>query len=492
MQVSMKGIVKSFGANDVLRQVDFSVTGGEICALLGENGAGKSTLMNILGGVLQADKGQIELDGQPVSFHSPAQSLNAGIAFIHQELNLINDLPVYENMFIGREIKTAGGFINHKEELRQTRELFQDLDISIDPMVQVLSLDASYKQIVEIARALLMKASIIIMDEPTSSLTDPEIERVFDMLRTLKKQNVGVVFISHKLREVMEICDTYAVLRDGVLVSSGQVKDTSIAGLSRDMVGHDVRTKPLEQTAEIGEEVLRLEALTQEPHYRNVNLSVRRGEIVGVTGLLGDGRSEVFRTVFGDSGKYQGRIYIEGKPVNMKSTRQALDMGIAYLPRNRKENAIIKDMDILDNGSIVTLEKNTRLGLINRKKQMEDFEKQRKNLQIKMGSPGDRIGSLSGGNQQKVVLAKWLMSDPKLLILDNPTQGVDVGAKEEIYDIILQLAGQGVAIVVLSNEAQEIIRVCGRSLVMYHGNVCAEVQGETMNEANIMRLATGG
>ena len=375
MQVSMKGIVKSFGANDVLRQVDFSVTGGEICALLGENGAGKSTLMNILGGVLQADKGQIELDGQPVSFHSPAQSLNAGIAFIHQELNLINDLPVYENMFIGREIKTAGGFINHKEELRQTRELFQDLDISIDPMVQVLSLDASYKQIVEIARALLMKASIIIMDEPTSSLTDPEIERVFDMLRTLKKQNVGVVFISHKLREVMEICDTYAVLRDGVLVSSGQVKDTSIAGLSRDMVGHDVRTKPLEQTAEIGEEVLRLEALTQEPHYRNVNLSVRRGEIVGVTGLLGDGRSEVFRTVFGDSGKYQGRIYIEGKPVNMKSTRQALDMGIAYLPRNRKENAIIKDMDILDNGSIVTLEKNTRLGLINRKKQMEDFEK---------------------------------------------------------------------------------------------------------------------
>ena len=492
MKVTMTGIVKSFGANDVLRQVDFSVEGGEICALLGENGAGKSTLMNILGGVIQADQGQIELDGQPVSFHSPAQSLNAGIAFIHQELNLINDLPVYENMFIGREIKTAGGFVHHKEELRQTRALFQNLDIHIDPLAQVSSLDASYKQIVEIARALQMKASIIIMDEPTTSLTDPEIERVFNMLRTLKKQNVGVVFISHKLREVMEICDTYVVLRDGVVVSGGLVRDTTIPRLSRDMVGHDVRTEPLEQTAEIGEEVLRLEGLTQEPHYRNVTLSVRAGEVLGVTGLLGDGRSEVFRTVFGDGGKYQGQIFLEGKPVHMKSTRQALEMGVAYLPRNRKENAILKDMDILDNGSIVILEKITRFGLINRKKQMETFDEQRRNLQIKMGSPGEKIGSLSGGNQQKVVLAKWLTTDPKLLILDNPTQGVDVGAKEEIYDIILRLARKGVAIVVLSNEAQEIIRVCGRALVMYHGDVRAEVHGETMNEANMMRLATGG
>ena len=492
MKVSMKGIVKSFGANDVLRQVDFTVQGGEICALLGENGAGKSTLMNILGGVIQADQGRIELDGKSVSFHSPAQSLNAGIAFIHQELNLINDLPVYENMFIGREIKKRSGFIDHREELRQTRALFQSLDIGIDPLAQVASLDASYKQIVEIARALLMKASIIIMDEPTTSLTDPEIERVFDMLRTLKKQNVGVVFISHKLREVMEICDSYVVLRDGVVVSGGAVKDATIAGISRDMVGHDVRTEPLEQTADIGGEVLRLEGLTQEPYYRDITLTVRAGEVLGVTGLLGDGRSEVFRTVFGDGGRYQGSIYIEQKPVQMKSTRQALALGVAYMPRNRKENAIIKDMNVLDNGTIVTLEKLTRLGLIDRRKQLRRFNRQRKDLQIKMGAPTDGIGSLSGGNQQKVVLAKWLMTDPKLLILDNPTQGVDVGAKEEIYDIILRLAGRGVAVVVLSNEAQEIIRVCGRALVMYHGNVRAEVRGETMNEANIMRLATGG
>ena len=492
MKVSMKGIVKSFGANDVLRQVDFSVGGGEICALLGENGAGKSTLMNILGGVLQPDQGTIELDGQPVVFHSPAQSLDAGIAFIHQELNLINDLPVYENMFIGRELKKKGGFIDHKEEIRQTRELFKGLDIDIDPAVNVASLDASYKQIVEIARALLMKASIIIMDEPTTSLTDPEIERVFDMLRTLKKQNVGVVFISHKLREVMEICDTYVVLRDGVPVAGGMVKDTTIPKISRDMVGHDVRTEALEQTGKTGREILRVENLTLEPYYRSVSMAVHAGEVMGVTGLLGDGRSELFRTVFGDLSRYSGRIFIDGKEAEMKSIPQALSLGVAYLPRNRKENAIIKDMDILDNGSMVMLDRITRMGLIDRNRQLKDFDEQRRELQIKMGRPDELIGSLSGGNQQKVVLARWLMSDPKLLILDNPTQGVDVGAKEEIYDIILRLAKSGVAVVVLSNEAQEIIRVCGRALVMYHGNICAEVRGETMNEANIMRLATGG
>ena len=221
MNLSMRGIVKSFGANDVLKSVDFSLKGGEVCALLGENGAGKSTLMNILGGVLQADAGTIELDGQPVQFHTPHQSLEAGIAFIHQELNLINDLPVYENMFIGRELKKKSGLLDHKEMIRQTQQLFDEMGLDISPRAMVSSLDASYKQIVEISRALMMKASLIIMDEPTTSLTDPEIERVFDMLRTLKAQQVGVVFISHKLREVMEICDRYTVLRDGVVVADG-------------------------------------------------------------------------------------------------------------------------------------------------------------------------------------------------------------------------------------------------------------------------------
>ncbi|MBE5773149.1 MAG: sugar ABC transporter ATP-binding protein [Clostridiales bacterium] len=493
MKLTMRGIYKSFGANDVLKSVDFVLNEGEVCALLGENGAGKSTLMNILGGVLAADRGVIELDGKQVTFQDPGQSLNAGIAFIHQELNLINDLPVYENMFLGRELKKKNGLLDHKAMLEKTKALFDKMDLDIDPKAMVSSLDASYKQIVEIARALMMQASIIIMDEPTTSLTDPEIERVFDMLRTLKQQKVGVVFISHKLREVMEICDRYTILRDGVMVASGDVKDTSIVEMSREMVGHDVRTEALNRKVSLGKEVLKLEKLTLEPYYRDVNITVHAGEILGVTGLLGDGRSELFRTVFGDMGKYQGSISVNGKPVAMKTTQQALDLGVGYLPRNRKENGIVKDMTILENGSIVTMTRlKNRFGLIDGKRQMAEFETQKKNLLIKMGKNSDLITSLSGGNQQKVVLAKWLSAKPDVLILDNPTQGVDVGAKEEIYDIILSLAEQGMAIVVLSNEAQEIIRVCDRALVMYHGNIRAEVSGETMNEQEMMRLATGG
>ena len=492
MNLTMKGIVKSFGANDVLKRVDFHLNEGEICALLGENGAGKSTLMNILGGVLPADQGTIELDGKPVTFMNPAQSLNAGIAFIHQELNLINDLPVYENMFIGREIKKKNGFLDHAAMYQKTKELFEKMEIDVDPGAMVSALDASFKQIVEIARALMMNASIIIMDEPTTSLTDPEIERVFDMLRTLKEQKVGVVFISHKLREVMEICDRYTVLRDGVMVADGYVKDTSIPEIARDMVGHEVHTGQKSASAKLGEEVLRLDRLTQEPHFRDVNLSVRAGEVLGITGLLGDGRSELFRAVFGAQGKVQGQIYLHGKPVSITSTQQALNLGIGYLPRNRKENGIIKDMNILENGSIVTLPRLTKHGIIQTKEQIAQFLKQKKDLRIKMEKESDSITSLSGGNQQKVVLAKWLSANPSLLILDNPTQGVDVGAKEEIYEIILRLAQQGVAVVVLCSEAQEIIRLCDRALVMYHGSVCAEVSGETMNEHDMMRLATGG
>ena len=492
MNLAMKGIVKSFGANDVLKAVDFHLNEGEICALLGENGAGKSTLMNILGGVLPADRGTIELDGRAVTFANPAQSLGAGIAFIHQELNLINDLPVYENMFIGREIKKKSGFLDHAAMYQKTKALFEKMDLEIDPGAMVSTLDASFKQIVEIARALMMNASIIIMDEPTTSLTDPEIERVFDMLRTLKAQKVGVVFISHKLREVMEICDRYTVLRDGVMVADGYVKDTSIPEIAREMVGHEVHTGGKAKKTEFGEEVLRLEGLTQEPHFRDVSLSVRAGEVLGVTGLLGDGRSELFRTVFGAEGRYQGQVYMHGNPVTVTSTQQALALGIGYLPRNRKENGIIKDMNILENGSIVTLPRMTKYGLLRAKDILAEFTRQRKNLQIKMEKENDSITSLSGGNQQKVVLAKWLSANPKLLILDNPTQGVDVGAKEEIYEIILKLADQGVAVVVLCSEAQEIIRLCDRALVMYHGSVRAEVSGETMNEHEMMRLATGG
>ena len=491
MNLAMRNITKSFGANDVLKQIDFELQSGEIVALLGENGAGKSTLMNILGGVLPADSGTISLDGKQVEFHSPVDSLNAGIAFIHQELNLVNDLAVYENMFIGREIKKHG-LIDAKTMCDQCAAIFERMDISLDPRTMVRDLDASYKQIVEIARALLMDASIIIMDEPTTSLTDPEIERVFDMMRTLQEQGVAIVFISHKLKEVMTICTGYTVLRDGNMVARGAVSDTNVDELARHMVGHDVRTESLRQERDLGEIVLSAESLSQEGAFHEISFSVRAGEILGFTGLLGDGRSELFQTVFGSGGKYSGKIFVAGKEEQIRSTRKAMSLGIGYVPRNRKENGIIADMNILENGSIVTWPENRKAMLLDWKKIREGFIKQVDNLKIKMDNDKNPIGSLSGGNQQKVVLAKWLNAGPKVLIFDNPTQGVDVGAKEDIYDIILELAASGVAIVILSSEAQEIIRLCDRTFVLYHGKIQGELSADEMTEQEIMRLATGG
>ncbi len=492
MNLSMKNIYKSFGANQVLHGVDFHLNAGEICALLGENGAGKSTLMNILGGVLPADQGSIQLDGKDVQFGTPVESLDAGIGFIHQELNLINDLTIYENLFL-THLPKKGAFLDAALMQEKTKQLFERMNLDLDPSAMVRDLDASYKQIVEICRALLQDASIIIMDEPTTSLTEPEIKRVFTMMRTLKEQGVGIIFISHKLGEVMEICDRYTVLRDGNMVAEGAVKDTDPKALAAHMVGHELRANSLTRDKNYGGEVLRLENLSDGTHFFDISLSVRAGEVLGVTGLLGDGRSELFQTVFGAMGrKYEGKIYLEGKHTQIANTHQALTAGIAYLPRNRKENAILKDMSILDNGSIVHLPKIKKRFFIDEAKQRQLFAHQREGLRIKMGDMEDLITSLSGGNQQKVVLAKWLMANPRVLILDNPTQGVDVGAKEEIYGIIHELAKAGVAIVVLSSEAQEIIRICDSSIVMFHGRQVGTVAGEDMTEQNIMYLATGG
>ncbi|WP_312652347.1 sugar ABC transporter ATP-binding protein [Proteiniclasticum sp.] len=488
----MTNIYKSFGENEVLKDVFLNIRGGEVLALIGENGAGKSTLMNILGGVLPMDSGKIMIDGKESVFQDPKHSMEAGIAFIHQELNLINDLPIYENMFIGREPKTKHGTLDLERMLKETQEVFIRMNIKLNPKAMVRDLDASYKQIVEIARAMMMNASVIIMDEPTTSLTETEIERVFHMMKTLKEHNVGIIFISHKLNEVMKICDRYMVLRDGVLVGEGKIEDVSTDELARLMVGHAVRTEALQRHIEKREEVLRVENLSKDNDFRDVSFTAYKGEILGVTGLLGDGRSELFLSIFGADRYESGQVYLEGKPVKIRSTVDAMKMGIGYLPRNRKENGILKDMNIYENASIVTWPKFAKRGIIDRRTQVSEFEKQVRRLRIKMGRRTDSINSLSGGNQQKVVLSKWLTANPRILVLDNPTQGVDVGAKEDIYDIIMDLIDDDIAVIVLSSEAQEIIRVCDRALVMYHGNIQGEVRGEEMNEHNIMKLATGG
>jgi ribose transport system ATP-binding protein len=491
MKIEMKNISKSFGAIQALKDVSFSVKGGEVCALIGENGAGKSTLMNILGGVLAADQGEILINQQRVEFSTPAESLNSGIAFIHQELNLINDLPIYENMFIGRELKDKRGFLDLKKMERQTRDVFEKMEIELDPKTMVGDLDTSYKQIVEISRAIMMDASIIIMDEPTTSLTDQEIERVFAMMKTLKNQDVGIVFISHKLNEVMEFCDRYTVLRNGKLVAEGLVEDVTVDKLAYAMVGHEIRTETLQRKAAAGEEVLRVENLTFANAFKDISFSAHKGEILGVTGLLGDGRRELFEAIFGSGEIESGNIYLNGEKITVKNTTDALKKGIGYLPQDRKENGIIKDMNVFENASIVTWPLFDNWGVIDRERQEKEFEKQVEKLQIKMDQKTDPINSLSGGNQQKIVLAKWLIANPELFILDNPTQGVDVGAKEDIYDIILDLAAGDIAVIILSSEAKEIIRICDRTLVMYHGVIQGELKEDEMTEHQIMKLATG-
>ena len=491
MSLEMLGIDKAFDANRVLKSVDFTVADGEIRALLGENGAGKTTLMNILGGVLQADAGTIRLNGKEMRFATPRQSQDAGIAFIHQELNLVNDLTIYENLFLGRELR-KGAFLDRKTMIAKAAEVLKRMDVDVDPRTMLGDLDASYKQIVEIAKALLTEARIIIMDEPTTSLTEVEIERVFRMMRTVKEQGVSIVFISHKLKEVLTVCDSFTVLRDGVMVQNGPVADVTELMLANWMVGHDVRTEKLARNVNIGEEALRVEHLSRGRQFEDISFSLKAGEILGFTGLLGDGRSELFQSIFGCTVDYTGDIYVRGKKMVMHSTSAAYKAGLGYVPRNRKENGIVKDMTILENGSLVTYGELARGGLINHRRERENMERNVRDLSIKLGDLKDLITSLSGGNQQKVVLAKWLSAAPKVLIFDNPTQGVDVGAKEEIYDIILRLAENGVAVCVLSSEAQEIIRLSDRVLVMYHGSVRGELSGEALNEQNIMVLATGG
>jgi ribose transport system ATP-binding protein len=329
------------------------------------------------------------------------------------------------------------------------------------------------------------------MDEPTTSLTEPEIERVFELMKQLQAQNVGMIFISHKLGEVLFVCTRYTVLRDGHLIQSGNTKETTSSDLAYYMVGHKVSTEAVSRNMNAGEEMLKVEHYGDGKHFHDISLSVKKSEILGITGLLGDGRSELFLSLFGAKSAETGSVYLNGEKVSFQSTQDAVKHGFAYVPRNRKENGILKDMSILENGTLVTLPDYKKGILIDSKMQKETFHKQVCKIHIKMGDDSDLITSLSGGNQQKVILTRWLNAQPKVLVMDNPTQGVDIGAKEEIYAVIRQIAEEGVAVVILSSEAQEIMQVCDRALVMFHGKIMGEVSGNTMNEHTIMRLATG-
>ena len=494
--VEMKGIEKSFDRNQVLHGVDFTLKKGSIHALLGENGTGKTTLMNILGGVLPRDDGRVFIHGEEITITSPHMAAEQGIAFIHQELTLVNDMNIYENLFLGCEIK-HGIVVGRKEMAKKAAEILSLMQVNLSPHTMVRDLNASYKQVVEIARALMKNARVIIMDEPTASLTDVEIEHIFTIMRSLKEKGVSFIFISHKLNEVIEICDAYTVMRDGRVVASGSIDNSgqekiSENDLAKHMVGKELSYDDLYVQRELGGVLLETKNLSRENEFHDINLTLHKGEILGVTGLLGDGRSELFATIFGCNPKYGGKILLNGKEVKIHSTRKAHRLGISYVPRNRKENGIVKDLSVSHNMSLPILEKLRNFLFISRKKERQSNEYYVNALNIKVSDINNSILSLSGGNQQKAVLAKALGSLPQIIILDNPTQGVDVGAKLEIYSILMELSKQGVSVVVLSSEAQEILRVCDRIYVMCEGEIRRELSRSEATEEKIMVLATGG
>lgn len=488
----MIGIHKTFnGSVRALKGVDLDIRRGEIHALLGENGAGKSTLMNILGGVLQCDEGEIQRNGEVVRVQDSLAAADLGIAFIHQELNLIPDLTIFENLYLGQELRTRVGTIDRQAMIAGSRRIFAQMDMEIDPNATVRDLPATEKQVVEIAGALLQDADLIIMDEPTTSLTSHEIESVFRIMRTLRSRGVSIIFISHKLGEVMTICDRFTVLRDGAISGSGAVAEVTEEDLVQLMVGRALADVSFQSHANSSEVLLEAAGLSCAGVYVDISFKVRKGEVVGFTGLAGDGRSEVFETVFGVRPADAGSILVNGRPVTINRPADATLLGIGYAPKNRKENAIIKDLSIAHNVSLASLAALCTWGIVRRREETTRVTKHVMRMSLRYSGLDDPITSLSGGNQQKAVLARWLEADSDIIVLDNPTQGIDVGAKAEIYEILAELAGQGKAVVVLSSEFSEIARLCDRTYVMYHGSIVAELDQESLSEETVMAFSTG-
>jgi len=492
MIVKFKNIYKNFGAVQALTDVSFEVGNAEIHGLLGENGAGKSTLMNILGGVLSPTQGVIEIDGIEYSHLTNQQATQMGIGFIHQELNLVNDLLVYENLFIHREIIKNKIFLDKKEMIKRSNEVFKRMNVDIDPTVKVFELDTLQKQLIEIARSILFDSKLIILDEPTTALTNKEIDNLFRIMRDVKKEGISCIYISHKMPELFEICDRYTVLRDGKFIQSGIFKDINEKIATELLVGRkmidddDINRKQVDS-----EVVFETKNISCDKYFNNVNFSVKRGEIIAITGLFGDGRSELSDCLFGARKLSSGEIHLNGKKLNLSSITKVMKSGVSMVPRNRKERSIIPDLTILDNVSIAHFTSQHKKILISEKEELTRFEKNQKTTNIKVGSPKDYITSLSGGNQQKVIFARWFELDSQVYILDNPTQGIDVGAKFEVYQLILSLARQGKSIIVFSSEFPEIYKIAHKCIVMYKGEINRIINHDELNEVDVMYYSTG-
>lgn len=491
--IQMKGIKKAFHHHLVLDGVDFEVCTGEVHALMGENGAGKSTLMKILTGMYEKDDGTITVDGKEVHYRHPKEAERDGIVFIHQELNIIPTLTVAENMFLGRE-QTIGktGWIRQKEMAEEAKRYLQKLGMDIDPNEMAGRLSVGKQQVIEIARALSTNAKCLIMDEPTAALTDREIQTLFTVIRTLKQQGVAIVYISHRMEEIFTICDRISVLRDGQFIGTKLIRETTFDEIVHMMVGRQIGERFPKRSVQIGEERLRVEGLTQNGVFHNVSFTVRAGEILGVAGLMGAGRTEIMEAIFGIRKTDAGTVYLNQQPVKITSPRQAVEYGMAFITEDRKGKGLVLQMSVRENLTLPKVGQLAIVGLIDNKKENELVRSLIERLHIKAASVEIEVKSLSGGNQQKVVFGKWLAMNPSILILDEPTRGVDVGAKKEIYEMMNELAAQGVAIIMVSSELPEILGMSDRIMVVHEGKVTAILQNDNVDQETIMRAATGG
>ncbi|WP_281657859.1 sugar ABC transporter ATP-binding protein [Halobacillus sp. Cin3] len=492
MHITMNHIHKAFGSNKVLEGVDIEIKEGEVHALMGENGAGKSTLMNILTGLHKKDKGTIQIDSQEKTFSNPKEAENYGIAFIHQEMNVWPELTVLENLFINREPVTSFGIINTRKMKAVAEKRFEKLSISIPLHKDAGQCSVGEQQMIEIAKALMTDAKVIIMDEPTAALTDREIEKLFGVIRSLKASGVSIVYISHRMEEIFDVCDRITVMRDGRTIDTTPIPDTSFDEVVRKMVGRELTDRFPERKANPGETVLEVKNLARPGVFQDVNFQVKSGEIVGVAGLMGAGRTEIMRTIFGLDGKYEGEIHVNGQHAVMKNPGQAIKLGLGLITEDRKDEGLVLDFPIKDNIALPSLKSFTKRSLIQDGRELEFVEMLIKRLTIKTESAQTEAKNLSGGNQQKVVIAKWIGIGPKVLILDEPTRGVDVGAKREIYQLMNELTDRGVAILMVSSELPEVLGMSDRILVVHEGTVAGELDRSVATQEKIMTFATGG
>lgn len=489
----MEGVSKIFPGVKALDNVDITAYGGEVTALMGENGAGKSTLMKILSGVYQKDEGKVFIDGEEANIKGIKSAEEYGITIIHQEMSVLNNLTVAENIFLGNEkYQKFTGKINKKELIERSKLFLDQIGANINPNTLVATLNVGEKQMVEIAKALTKNARVIIMDEPTTALTEVETKNLFKVIDSLKKKGIAIIYISHRMEEIFAICDRVEVLRDGKYAGNALIKDIDNDKLISMMVGRKIEDQFSYREIKVGKDILEVKDLSANVGIKDISFNVKEGEILGIAGLMGSGRTEVAKTIFGEYKKTSGSIKIKGKEINIKNIQEAIDNGVCYLSEDRKKEGCVLSLSVAENMILSNLKKyEGKMMSIDKNKAVKDVDYYIDKIKIKTPNRDQLIKNLSGGNQQKVILAKWLMLSPEVLIIDEPTRGIDVGAKKEIYELLNELKASGKAIIMISSDLPEVLGISDRIIVMSEGRISGELKREEASQESIMKLAVG-